>query len=136
MTTVHGTFYKKGDRASPAFVPTVLQDLITLTLEILAQDLVAKVGRPTAKHPLTHIQAESFKMVKPTLEPVPQSFRLRAVKVPKPHNGTSPLRVPVPPRIMPATAATTVRLDAPVPAARAGFAQRSSPQSIEVIPSL
>ncbi|KAN0130554.1 hypothetical protein V8E53_011640 [Lactarius tabidus] len=35
-----GMFDQQGDRASPAFVPAVQQDLITLTLEILARDPV------------------------------------------------------------------------------------------------
>jgi len=39
--TGHGTFDQQGDRASPAFVPAAQQDLITLTLEILARDPVA-----------------------------------------------------------------------------------------------
>ncbi|KAI9442053.1 hypothetical protein BJY52DRAFT_1318841 [Lactarius psammicola] len=33
-----GMFDQQGDRASPAFVPAVQQDLISLTLEILARD--------------------------------------------------------------------------------------------------
>ena len=36
-----GTFDQQGDRASPAFLPAVQQDLIALTLEILARDPVA-----------------------------------------------------------------------------------------------
>ncbi|KAH9013839.1 hypothetical protein EDB85DRAFT_900820 [Lactarius pseudohatsudake] len=39
--TGHGTFDQQGDRASTAFVPAAQQDLITLTLEILARDPVA-----------------------------------------------------------------------------------------------
>ncbi|KAI9449808.1 hypothetical protein BJY52DRAFT_223148 [Lactarius psammicola] len=39
--TGHGTFDQQGDRASPAFVPAAQQDLITLTIEILARDPVA-----------------------------------------------------------------------------------------------
>ncbi len=39
--TGHGTFDQQGDRASAAFVPAAQQDLITLTLEILARDPVA-----------------------------------------------------------------------------------------------
>jgi hypothetical protein len=37
----HGTFDQHGGRASPAFLPAAQQDLITLTLEILARDPVA-----------------------------------------------------------------------------------------------
>ncbi len=40
----HGTFDQQGDRALPAFVPAAQQDLITLTLEILARDPVKNVG--------------------------------------------------------------------------------------------
>ena len=36
----HGTFDQQGDRTSPAFVPAAQQDLIVLTLEILARDPV------------------------------------------------------------------------------------------------
>ncbi|KAH9047082.1 hypothetical protein EDB84DRAFT_1435129 [Lactarius hengduanensis] len=39
--TGHGTFDQQGGRGSPAFVPAAQQDLITLTLEILAWDPVA-----------------------------------------------------------------------------------------------
>ncbi|KAH9007471.1 hypothetical protein EDB83DRAFT_2461343 [Lactarius deliciosus] len=39
--TGHGTFDQQGDRGSPAFVPAAQQDLITLTLEILARYPVA-----------------------------------------------------------------------------------------------
>ncbi|KAH9033182.1 hypothetical protein EDB83DRAFT_2319059 [Lactarius deliciosus] len=77
---------------------------------------------------LAQIQADSFEMVKHALEPVLQSLQPRAVKMPKPHNDTSPLQVPVP-RIVPATAAATVRLES-------RCSPRSSPQSIEAIPSL
>ncbi|KAH9164145.1 hypothetical protein EDB89DRAFT_2018453 [Lactarius sanguifluus] len=42
--TGRGTFDQKGDRASPAFVPAAQQDLITLTLEILARDSVANAA--------------------------------------------------------------------------------------------
>jgi hypothetical protein len=37
----YGLFDQKGDRASPAFIPAAQQDLITLTLEILARGSVA-----------------------------------------------------------------------------------------------
>ncbi|KAI9439609.1 hypothetical protein H4582DRAFT_2097788 [Lactarius indigo] len=40
----HGTFDQQGDRASPAFVPAAQQDLITVTLEILARDPVANAA--------------------------------------------------------------------------------------------
>ncbi|KAI9439658.1 hypothetical protein H4582DRAFT_2215160 [Lactarius indigo] len=40
----HSTFDQQGGRASPAFVPAAQQDLITLTLEILARDPVANVA--------------------------------------------------------------------------------------------
>jgi hypothetical protein len=40
----HGTFDPQGDRASPAFVSAAQQDLITLTLEILARDPVANAA--------------------------------------------------------------------------------------------
>ncbi|KAH9033171.1 hypothetical protein EDB83DRAFT_2319051 [Lactarius deliciosus] len=43
--TGHGTFDQKRDRGSPAFVPAAQQDLIALTLEILARDPVAKVAK-------------------------------------------------------------------------------------------
>ncbi|KAI9439621.1 hypothetical protein H4582DRAFT_1538334 [Lactarius indigo] len=39
-----GTFDQQGDRASPAFVPAAQQDLITITLEILARDPVANAA--------------------------------------------------------------------------------------------
>ncbi|KAH9053681.1 hypothetical protein EDB87DRAFT_1650747 [Lactarius vividus] len=39
----HGMFDQQGSRASPAFVPAVQHDLITLTLEILARDPVVNV---------------------------------------------------------------------------------------------
>ncbi|KAH8977819.1 hypothetical protein EDB86DRAFT_3091418 [Lactarius hatsudake] len=39
--TGRGTFDQQGNRGSPAFVPAAQQDLITLTLEILARDPVA-----------------------------------------------------------------------------------------------
>ncbi|KAF8261485.1 hypothetical protein EI94DRAFT_795691 [Lactarius quietus] len=43
--TARGTLDQQGDRrASPAFVPAVQQDLITLTLEILARDPVANAA--------------------------------------------------------------------------------------------
>ncbi|KAF8261484.1 hypothetical protein EI94DRAFT_1705478 [Lactarius quietus] len=41
----HGTFDQQGNRASPTFVPAAQQDLITLTLEILARDPVANAAR-------------------------------------------------------------------------------------------
>jgi hypothetical protein len=40
----HGTFDQQGNRASPAFVSAAQQDLITLTLEILARDPVASAA--------------------------------------------------------------------------------------------
>ncbi|KAH9037354.1 hypothetical protein EDB84DRAFT_1437485 [Lactarius hengduanensis] len=40
----HGTFDQQGNRGSPAFVPAAQQDLIVLTLEILARDSVANVA--------------------------------------------------------------------------------------------
>ncbi|KAH9013846.1 hypothetical protein EDB85DRAFT_1899527 [Lactarius pseudohatsudake] len=40
----HGTFDQQGNRGSPAFVPAAQQDLIVLTLEILARDPVANVA--------------------------------------------------------------------------------------------
>ncbi|KAH8991216.1 hypothetical protein EDB92DRAFT_684308 [Lactarius akahatsu] len=39
-----GTFDQQGDRGSPAFVPAAQQDLITITLEILARDPVANAA--------------------------------------------------------------------------------------------
>jgi hypothetical protein len=42
--TGRGTFGQQGDRASPAFIPAAQQDLITLTLEILARDPVANAA--------------------------------------------------------------------------------------------
>ncbi|KAI9439611.1 hypothetical protein H4582DRAFT_1538049, partial [Lactarius indigo] len=42
--TGHGTFDKKRDRGSPAFVPAAQQDLVTLTLEILARGPIANVA--------------------------------------------------------------------------------------------
>ena len=45
----HGTFEQQGDRASDAFIPAAQQDLITLTLEILARDTVGNAGRPQRK---------------------------------------------------------------------------------------
>ncbi|KAI9434945.1 hypothetical protein H4582DRAFT_726434 [Lactarius indigo] len=44
--TGDGMFHQQGDRASPAFVPAAQQDLITLTLEILARDPVAGSAKP------------------------------------------------------------------------------------------
>ncbi|KAH8991223.1 hypothetical protein EDB92DRAFT_684761 [Lactarius akahatsu] len=44
--TGHGTFDQKRNRESPAFVPAAQQDLIVLTLEILARDPVANVATP------------------------------------------------------------------------------------------
>ncbi len=46
--TGSGAFDQQGDRASPAFVPAVQQDLITLTLEILARGPV--VGAVQLQH--------------------------------------------------------------------------------------
>ncbi|KAH8977815.1 hypothetical protein EDB86DRAFT_3109106 [Lactarius hatsudake] len=42
----HGTFDQDRNRESPAFVPAAQQDLIVLTLEILARDPVANVATP------------------------------------------------------------------------------------------
>ncbi|KAH9033168.1 hypothetical protein EDB83DRAFT_2296464 [Lactarius deliciosus] len=42
--TGRGTFDQQGNRGSPAFVPAAQQDLITLTLEILARDPVANAA--------------------------------------------------------------------------------------------
>ena len=42
--TDRGMFDQQGDRASPAFIPAAQQDLITLTLEILARDPVANAA--------------------------------------------------------------------------------------------
>ncbi|KAH9016599.1 hypothetical protein EDB85DRAFT_2205065 [Lactarius pseudohatsudake] len=42
----HGTFDQDRNRESPAFVPAAQQDLIVLTLEILARDPVKKVATP------------------------------------------------------------------------------------------
>ncbi|KAH9054995.1 hypothetical protein EDB87DRAFT_1795480 [Lactarius vividus] len=39
-----GTFDQQGDRGSPAFVPAAQQDLITITLEILARDPVTNAA--------------------------------------------------------------------------------------------
>ena len=44
-----GTFEQQGDRASDAFIPAAQQDLIALTLEILARDPVGIAGRPQRK---------------------------------------------------------------------------------------
>ena len=44
-----GTFEQQGDRASDAFIPAAQQDLIALTLEILARDPVGNAGRPQRK---------------------------------------------------------------------------------------
>ncbi|KAH9173701.1 hypothetical protein EDB89DRAFT_1957207 [Lactarius sanguifluus] len=44
--TGHGTFDQERNRESPAFVPAAQQDLIVLTLEILARDPVASVATP------------------------------------------------------------------------------------------
>ena len=43
--TGRGTFDNYGNRASPQFIPAAQQDLITLTLEILARDTVATAAR-------------------------------------------------------------------------------------------
>ena len=43
--TGRGTFDHYGNRASPQFIPAALQDLITLTIEILARDTVATAAR-------------------------------------------------------------------------------------------
>ena len=47
--TGQGTFEQQGDRASAAFMPAAQQDLITLTLEILARDPVSTAGEPQRK---------------------------------------------------------------------------------------
>jgi hypothetical protein len=48
--TGRSTFKQQGDhRASAAFMPAAQQDLITLTLEILARDPVVTAGRPQRK---------------------------------------------------------------------------------------
>jgi hypothetical protein len=59
-----GTFDQHGNRASPEFVPAAQQDLITLTLEILARDSVTTAAREQrevfrqACHQLGHIVSE------------------------------------------------------------------------------
>ena len=47
--TGQGTFEQQGNRASDAFIPAAQQDLIALTLEILARDPVGNAGRPQRK---------------------------------------------------------------------------------------
>ena len=42
--TGHGTFDLQGNRSSPVFVPAAQQDLITVTVEILARDSVANAA--------------------------------------------------------------------------------------------
>ena len=47
--TGQGAFEQQGDRASDAFIRAAQQDLITITLEILARDPVGTAGRPQLK---------------------------------------------------------------------------------------
>ncbi|KAH9173655.1 hypothetical protein EDB89DRAFT_681832 [Lactarius sanguifluus] len=54
-------FNQRGDRASPAFVPAAQQDLITLTLEILARDPVNNVA--TSQHNAFRAAYEEFEWV-------------------------------------------------------------------------
>ncbi|KAI9449822.1 hypothetical protein BJY52DRAFT_1419836 [Lactarius psammicola] len=166
-----GRFDQQGDRASPAFVPAAQQDLVTLTLEILARDPVANVAKPRSEafrnayiqfvqvaltqaleqargqaqvmpgsllETLARIQAQaadSFEMVKRTLEPVVESLRLQTVEIPTPNNNTSPPQMPVP-STEPAPAAPMARPDSvPVPA-HTGSTQKLSPQPIDAMPSL
>ncbi|KAH9173683.1 hypothetical protein EDB89DRAFT_2228551 [Lactarius sanguifluus] len=59
--TSHGTFGQQGDRASLALVPAAQQDLITLTLEILARDSVA--GSATSPREAFRAAYEEFEKV-------------------------------------------------------------------------
>jgi hypothetical protein len=86
--TGRGTFEQQGDhRASAAFIPAAQQDLITLTLEILARDPVVAAGRPQRRafrdacHQLGEVvvtqareQVQSQVLVHPEL-PVPPESR-------------------------------------------------------------
>ena len=109
----HGTFVQQGNRASSAFVPAVQQDLIALTLEIMARDPVAaaattqreafldtclQLGRVAAHQAQEQARertiaqgfaqaqaADSIDMVKRALEPVLHGLQLEVVDNPVLH---------------------------------------------------
>ncbi|KAI9449812.1 hypothetical protein BJY52DRAFT_223254 [Lactarius psammicola] len=165
-----GTFDQQGDRGSPAFVPAAQQDLITLTLEILARDPVANVAalqretfrnaymqfvqvaltqaleqarvQTLAQTPesvletLARMQAQaadSFEMVKRTLEPVLQSLRPQIVEMPTPHDDASLSQMPVP-QTLPAASGAMVWPDDGLIPAHAGTTQKLPPLPTEAIP--
>ena len=84
--TGQGTFeLQQGDRASDAFIPAAQQDLITLTLEIMARDPVGTAGRPQRKafrdacHQLGEVAVaqarEQVRLQLPPESPVPPESR-------------------------------------------------------------
>jgi hypothetical protein len=82
--TGRGTFEQQGDhRASDAFIPAAQQDLITLTLEILARDPVVTAGRPQRRafrdacHQLGEVAVAQARvqMRAPLESPVPPEWR-------------------------------------------------------------
>ena len=103
----YGLFDQKGDRSSPAFIPAAQQDLIILTLEVLARgpvanaatsqreaflDIYMKLEQNTMRQAQEQaVQAAEFiKLIRRALEPVLLQLNISLPPNPLPEPGSTP----------------------------------------------